>query len=272
MSHLVASGIVHMLHFITPRKPLPPQHLTRPQRFGSKKVLSGASFKIRCALFRSQHRAPLRLAFSLCVSTCVEFPSSHPPQQPWGGCGHHRPLGNGKVDDSQNHGWPFGARHGAPAVFALHSVLLRIVPLGVAILRAKTPLSFLLDSARANQSLCIPPTSSLRHPSQLAPPPRCAPPSLALSLSPLHRITPKSQGEVFICGTPRQGLVGDDPAGQLRVGMVFQSASLFDSLTVGENVGFVLYEHSDLPDDRIQCEYTRSSLKRGLENELAGVE
>ena len=35
--------------------------------------------------------------------------------------------------------------------------------------------------------------------------------------------------------------------------MVFQSGALFDSLTVGENVGFLLYEHSDLPDDHIQA-------------------
>jgi hypothetical protein len=34
--------------------------------------------------------------------------------------------------------------------------------------------------------------------------------------------------------------------------MVFQSAALFDSLTVGENVGFLLYEKSSLPVDRIQ--------------------
>jgi len=34
--------------------------------------------------------------------------------------------------------------------------------------------------------------------------------------------------------------------------MVFQSAALFDSLTVGENVGFLLYEKSTLPVDKIQ--------------------
>jgi ABC-type transporter Mla maintaining outer membrane lipid asymmetry ATPase subunit MlaF len=37
--------------------------------------------------------------------------------------------------------------------------------------------------------------------------------------------------------------------------MVFQSGALFDSLTVGENVGFLLYEHSDLPRDRIQVRH-----------------
>ncbi len=35
--------------------------------------------------------------------------------------------------------------------------------------------------------------------------------------------------------------------------MVFQSGALFDSLTVGENVGFLLYEHSDLPEPRIKA-------------------
>lgn len=34
--------------------------------------------------------------------------------------------------------------------------------------------------------------------------------------------------------------------------MVFQSGALFDSLTVGENVGFLLYEHSDLPRDTVK--------------------
>ena len=34
--------------------------------------------------------------------------------------------------------------------------------------------------------------------------------------------------------------------------MVFQSGALFDSLTVGENVGFLLYEHSALPRDTVQ--------------------
>ena len=35
------------------------------------------------------------------------------------------------------------------------------------------------------------------------------------------------------------------------VGMVFQEGALFDSLTVGENVGYKLYEESDLPADKI---------------------
>jgi phospholipid/cholesterol/gamma-HCH transport system ATP-binding protein len=34
-------------------------------------------------------------------------------------------------------------------------------------------------------------------------------------------------------------------------GMLFQGAALFDSMTVGENVGFPLKEHSDLRDDEV---------------------
>ena len=59
-------------------------------------------------------------------------------------------------------------------------------------------------------------------------------------------------GEIYIAGQKRTGLVGDehDPIG---IGMVFQQAALFDSLTVDENVGFLLYQHSNLPRDRIRA-------------------
>ncbi|MDL5053791.1 ABC transporter ATP-binding protein [Oscillatoria laete-virens NRMC-F 0139] len=59
------------------------------------------------------------------------------------------------------------------------------------------------------------------------------------------------EGEIYIQGQRRLGLVGDsrDPIG---IGMVFQQAALFDSLTVDENVGFLLYQHSKLPPDQIR--------------------
>jgi phospholipid/cholesterol/gamma-HCH transport system ATP-binding protein len=58
-------------------------------------------------------------------------------------------------------------------------------------------------------------------------------------------------GEVYVQGQMRQGLIEDatDPIG---IGMVFQQAALFDSLTVEENVGFLLYQHSDLSRSRIR--------------------
>ena len=41
------------------------------------------------------------------------------------------------------------------------------------------------------------------------------------------------EGEVYICGEKRAGLASDEAKPKLHVGMVFQSAALFDSLTVG---------------------------------------
>lgn len=58
-------------------------------------------------------------------------------------------------------------------------------------------------------------------------------------------------GEVYIAGERRQGLLQDGHY-HLRMRMVFQQSALFDSLTVGENVGFYLYHHSRLPESRIR--------------------
>lgn len=58
-------------------------------------------------------------------------------------------------------------------------------------------------------------------------------------------------GEVYVEGERRQGLIEDAPD-PIGIGMVFQQAALFDSLTVEENVGFLLYQHSKLPRSRIR--------------------
>lgn len=72
-------------------------------------------------------------------------------------------------------------------------------------------------------------------------------------------------GEVYVAGQKRTGLIEDaeDPIG---IGMVFQQAALFDSLTVEENVGFLLYQRSKLPKRRIR-EMVREKLELvGLSN------
>lgn len=58
-------------------------------------------------------------------------------------------------------------------------------------------------------------------------------------------------GEIYIRGQRRQGLVEDnkEPVG---ISLVFQNSALFDSLTVDENVGFLLYQRSRLPRKRIR--------------------
>ncbi|KAI4302037.1 hypothetical protein L6164_035256 [Bauhinia variegata] len=59
------------------------------------------------------------------------------------------------------------------------------------------------------------------------------------------------KGEVYIRGRKRAGLISDEEISGLRIGLVFQSAALFDSLTVRENVGFLLYENSNMSDNQI---------------------
>ncbi len=59
------------------------------------------------------------------------------------------------------------------------------------------------------------------------------------------------EGEVHIGGKRRKGLIEDAPD-PLLISMVFQQAALFDSLTVEENVGFLLYQHSRLSRRQIQ--------------------
>lgn len=59
---------------------------------------------------------------------------------------------------------------------------------------------------------------------------------------------------------------GDLNKFRLKLGMLFQGAALFDSLTVGENVGFSLYEHTKMPEDAIR-ERVREKLRLvGLED------
>ncbi len=73
------------------------------------------------------------------------------------------------------------------------------------------------------------------------------------------------QGEVLLRGEPRESSI-EDSTDPFYISLVFQQAALFDSLTVGENVGFFLYQHSTLSSKRIK-ELIDESLQRvGLEN------
>ncbi|MDZ8086383.1 MAG: ABC transporter ATP-binding protein [Nostoc sp. DedQUE12b] len=59
------------------------------------------------------------------------------------------------------------------------------------------------------------------------------------------------EGEIYVQGVRREGLI-EDGGQQVGIGMVFQQAALFDSLTVEENVGFLLYQNSRLRRSRIR--------------------
>lgn len=60
------------------------------------------------------------------------------------------------------------------------------------------------------------------------------------------------EGDIWVGGQKREGLIEDanDP---FSISMVFQQAALFDSLTVKENVGFLLYQHSNLSRREIKA-------------------
>jgi len=51
---------------------------------------------------------------------------------------------------------------------------------------------------------------------------------------------------------------------RLQLGLVFQNGALFDSLTVAENVGFRLYEHSSLTEEEIRFRVSENLAKVGL--------
>lgn len=63
-------------------------------------------------------------------------------------------------------------------------------------------------------------------------------------------LTAPDAGEIYIRGEKREGLI-EDYAHSFPISMVFQQSALFDSLTVRENVGFFLYQHSQLSLKRI---------------------
>jgi phospholipid/cholesterol/gamma-HCH transport system ATP-binding protein len=63
-------------------------------------------------------------------------------------------------------------------------------------------------------------------------------------------LTPDS-GSVYILGQKRLGSI-EDAQDPLYIGMVFQQAALFDSLTVEENVGFRMIQQSKLSRKKIR--------------------
>jgi phospholipid/cholesterol/gamma-HCH transport system ATP-binding protein len=76
-------------------------------------------------------------------------------------------------------------------------------------------------------------------------------------------------GRVLVQGTDVTSISGRQLADVRRhMGFLFQSAALFDSITVGENVAFPLRRHTDWKDARIR-EVARAKLADvGLENDF----
>ena len=74
-------------------------------------------------------------------------------------------------------------------------------------------------------------------------------------------LLPLDTGKIYIKGKERKGII-EDGYQPMRIALVFQQAALFDSLTVDENVGFFLYEHSQL---------SRSKIRKLVDKKLAMV-
>jgi len=77
-------------------------------------------------------------------------------------------------------------------------------------------------------------------------------------------------GDVFVDGQSVPTLKNKDLNKlRLEIGMLFQGAALFDSLTVGENVGFLLREHTSATNELIEKRVKESLATvglRGIEN------
>src|SRR5512136_2804659 len=67
-------------------------------------------------------------------------------------------------------------------------------------------------------------------------------------LKQLIGLEPPDSGEILING---ESIHSPEVAGKYRLAMVFQSGALFNSLTVGENVGLYLGEHRLKPPEEI---------------------
>lgn len=70
-------------------------------------------------------------------------------------------------------------------------------------------------------------------------------------------------GRVVVKGYERKAPLKEE-FGPVKVSMVFQQSALFDSLTVCENVGFELFEHSTLPTKRILALVDEALARVGL--------
>jgi phospholipid/cholesterol/gamma-HCH transport system ATP-binding protein len=75
-------------------------------------------------------------------------------------------------------------------------------------------------------------------------------------------------GRVFVHGDEISALHGEDLARVRRqIGFLFQSAALFDSITVGENVAFPLRRHTRMPEREIRDRVMRKLESVGLGHE-----
>lgn len=76
-------------------------------------------------------------------------------------------------------------------------------------------------------------------------------------------------GRVIIDGKDMTGADNEKwNLARYHIGMIFQDGALFDSLTVGENVGYWLFEHTKMAEEEIEVRVRRALEEIGLDPEL----
>jgi phospholipid/cholesterol/gamma-HCH transport system ATP-binding protein len=76
------------------------------------------------------------------------------------------------------------------------------------------------------------------------------------------------EGQVFIDGEDITAFASRDLSRvRKKIGFLFQSAALFDSISVGENVAFPLRRHTKLPDAEIRARVRQRLADVGLDEE-----
>lgn len=79
-------------------------------------------------------------------------------------------------------------------------------------------------------------------------------------------ITKPDAGSIEVDGTQITNLSGPDLYKAIHnMGMLFQGAALFDSMTVGENTAFFLREHTNISEEEIQHKVAEALAMVGLE-------
>jgi phospholipid/cholesterol/gamma-HCH transport system ATP-binding protein len=94
----------------------------------------------------------------------------------------------------------------------------------------------------------------------------------SVTLKMICGLIPADAGMVRVNGEDMSQLKGDQLAKARRhLGFLFQSAALFDSLSVGENVAFPLRRHTKKKEPEIRDQAESLLKKVGLENEYASM-
>ena len=96
----------------------------------------------------------------------------------------------------------------------------------------------------------------------------------SVMLKTLTGLMPVDSGRIFVDGDEVTALDEDDLRGVRRkIGMLFQNAALFDSMTIYENVAYPLKEHTDF-DEAKRLEVAQETLDMvdlsGVEDEFPG--